>query len=102
MSSAKFYYEGGHGNIVDESGQPEPMDYIINEKEHVLETLTTHTQYLAKMPDEVAPAPKNNEAMRDEQPAATDPLKKKRLFRSRLIERMETYCRKAIIRFQGC
>ncbi|ORE12340.1 hypothetical protein BCV71DRAFT_159229, partial [Rhizopus microsporus] len=32
-------YEDGHGNVVDENGGPEPIEYII-------ETITTHTDYL--------------------------------------------------------
>ncbi|KAL1936279.1 hypothetical protein VTP01DRAFT_413 [Rhizomucor pusillus] len=50
--SAQFSYEGGQGNIVDENGRPEPMDYIIDQGQFALETISSHTQYLQKKPAE--------------------------------------------------
>ncbi|KAG1472386.1 hypothetical protein G6F56_001571 [Rhizopus delemar] len=39
-----FLYEDGHGNVIDENGGPEHMDYIIDQNE--FETIGTHTEYL--------------------------------------------------------
>ncbi|KAG0755293.1 hypothetical protein G6F57_010065 [Rhizopus arrhizus] len=44
--STIFLYEDGHGNVVDEKGGPEHMDYIVDENEFVVETLTTHSEYM--------------------------------------------------------
>ncbi|KAG1183129.1 hypothetical protein G6F36_008671 [Rhizopus arrhizus] len=44
--STIFLYEDGHGNVVDENGGPEPMDYIVDENEFVVETLATHSEYM--------------------------------------------------------
>ncbi|KAG0738552.1 hypothetical protein G6F57_002832 [Rhizopus arrhizus] len=44
--STKFLYEDGHGNVVDENGGPEPMDYIVDQEEFIVETIATHTDYL--------------------------------------------------------
>ncbi|KAG1447277.1 hypothetical protein G6F46_011016 [Rhizopus delemar] len=44
--STIFLYEDGHGNVVDEKGGPEPMDYIVDENEFVVETLATHSEYM--------------------------------------------------------
>ncbi|CEG66918.1 hypothetical protein RMATCC62417_03417 [Rhizopus microsporus] len=38
------------GSVVDEYGRPEPMDYIVDEEQFRLETLGSHTQYLAQRP----------------------------------------------------
>lgn len=51
--STIFLYEDGHGNVVDESGGPEPMDYIVDQNEFIIETIATHTKYLkAAVPNE--------------------------------------------------
>ncbi|ORE09008.1 hypothetical protein BCV72DRAFT_321672 [Rhizopus microsporus var. microsporus] len=44
--SFQIFYEDGHGNVVDEHGRPDPMDYIIDEARYALETVSSHTQYL--------------------------------------------------------
>ncbi|KAG1047318.1 hypothetical protein G6F43_010227 [Rhizopus delemar] len=44
--STIFLYEDGHGNVIDENGGPEPMDYIVDQNEFIVETLATHTEYL--------------------------------------------------------
>ncbi|KAI8990861.1 hypothetical protein BDF20DRAFT_804386, partial [Mycotypha africana] len=44
--SAIFLFEDGHGNVVDENGGPEPMDYIVDQNEFVVETIATHADYL--------------------------------------------------------
>ncbi|CEG63160.1 hypothetical protein RMATCC62417_00352 [Rhizopus microsporus] len=41
-----FLYEDGCGNVVDENGRPEPMDYIIDQSEFIVETIATHSEYL--------------------------------------------------------
>ncbi|KAG1271433.1 hypothetical protein G6F66_013579 [Rhizopus arrhizus] len=46
----QFLYENGEGSVVDEYGRPEPMDYIVDEEQFRLETLSSHTQYLAQRP----------------------------------------------------
>ncbi|KAI8391552.1 uncharacterized protein BYT42DRAFT_597048 [Radiomyces spectabilis] len=33
-----FLFEDGHGNVVDENGGPEPMEYIVDQDEFVLST----------------------------------------------------------------
>ncbi|CEP11627.1 hypothetical protein [Parasitella parasitica] len=43
-------FEDGHGNVVDENGGPEPMDYIVDENELIVETIATHTEYLNDAP----------------------------------------------------
>ncbi|KAG1452272.1 hypothetical protein G6F55_008764 [Rhizopus delemar] len=48
----QFLFENGQGSVVDEYGRPEPMDYIVDEEQFRLETLSSHTQYLAQMPQE--------------------------------------------------
>ncbi|KAI8982367.1 hypothetical protein BDF20DRAFT_817564 [Mycotypha africana] len=44
--STVFLYEDGHGNVIDENGGPEPMDYIVDQNELIVETIATHTEYL--------------------------------------------------------
>ncbi|KAL1930688.1 hypothetical protein VTP01DRAFT_10850 [Rhizomucor pusillus] len=44
--SIQFFYEDGQGNAVDEYGRPEPMDYVVDEEQYALETLSSYTQYL--------------------------------------------------------
>ncbi|CEG81604.1 hypothetical protein RMATCC62417_15786 [Rhizopus microsporus] len=44
--STIFLYEVGYGNVVDENGSPEPMDYIVDQNEFVVETIATHSEYL--------------------------------------------------------
>jgi transposase len=46
----QFLYENGKGSVVDEYGRPEPMDYIVDEEQFCLKTLSSHTQYLAQQP----------------------------------------------------
>jgi hypothetical protein len=46
----QFLFENGKGSVVDEYGRPEPMDYIVDEEQFRLETLGSHTQYLAQRP----------------------------------------------------
>ncbi|KAI8880904.1 hypothetical protein K501DRAFT_324753 [Backusella circina FSU 941] len=36
--STIFLYEDGHGNVIDENGGPEPMDYIVDQNEFIVET----------------------------------------------------------------
>ena len=50
--SAQFLYEDGQGNVVDENGRPEPMDYIVDQEHFALGTISPHTQYLQKKPAE--------------------------------------------------
>ncbi|KAG1057201.1 hypothetical protein G6F43_000955 [Rhizopus delemar] len=45
-----FLFENGKGSVVDEYGRPKPMDYIVNEEQSRLETLSSHTKYLAQLP----------------------------------------------------
>ena len=44
--STIFLYEDGHGNVIDENGGPEFMDYIVDQNEFIVETIATHTEYL--------------------------------------------------------
>ncbi|KAL1931697.1 hypothetical protein VTP01DRAFT_9840 [Rhizomucor pusillus] len=53
----RFFYEEGQGNVVDEYGRPEPMDYLVDEETYVLETVSSHTQYLCNMPRETGREP---------------------------------------------
>ncbi|CEP19673.1 hypothetical protein [Parasitella parasitica] len=46
----QFLYENEKGSAVDEYGRSEPMDYIVDEEQFRLETLSSHTQYLAQRP----------------------------------------------------
>ncbi|KAG1177328.1 hypothetical protein G6F70_006361 [Rhizopus microsporus] len=62
----QFLFENGKGSVVDEYGRPEPMDYIVDEEQFRLETLTSHTQYLAQLPLE---SEKEVEAMQVEKRA---------------------------------
>lgn len=41
-----FLDEDGYGNVVDENDSPEPMDYIVNQNEFIVETVATHTEYM--------------------------------------------------------
>lgn len=50
--STQFFYEDGRGNVVDENGRPELMDYIVDQEQFALETISSHTQYLLTMPFE--------------------------------------------------
>jgi hypothetical protein len=47
--SIQFLYEDGKGTVVDEYGRPEPMDYIVDEEQYRLETLSSYAQYLSKL-----------------------------------------------------
>ncbi|KAL1934234.1 hypothetical protein VTP01DRAFT_6416 [Rhizomucor pusillus] len=44
--SIQIFYKDGQGNVVDEHGRPEPMDYIVDEEVYALQTVSSHTQYL--------------------------------------------------------
>ncbi|KAI7905967.1 uncharacterized protein BX663DRAFT_498307 [Cokeromyces recurvatus] len=44
--STLFLYEDGYGNGVDENGGPELMDYIVDQNEFIVETMTAHSEYL--------------------------------------------------------
>ncbi|KAI7861424.1 hypothetical protein BDF14DRAFT_1738723 [Spinellus fusiger] len=44
--STIFLYEDGHGNVIDEKGDPEPMDSIVDQNEFIVEIIATHTEYL--------------------------------------------------------
>ncbi|KAG0176633.1 hypothetical protein DFQ29_005880 [Apophysomyces sp. BC1021] len=46
MSLANQNQFHGHGDVVDENGGPEPMDYIVDQNEFIVETIATHTDYL--------------------------------------------------------
>ncbi|KAG1474144.1 hypothetical protein G6F56_000524 [Rhizopus delemar] len=39
-------YEDGHGNVVDENGGLEPMEYIVDQNEFIVEIVAIHTDYL--------------------------------------------------------
>ncbi|KAG1474790.1 hypothetical protein G6F56_000141 [Rhizopus delemar] len=47
--STIFLYEDEHGNVIDENGGPEPMHYIVDKNEFIVETITTHTEYLGNV-----------------------------------------------------
>ena len=44
--STLFLYEDGHGNVIDENGSSEPMDYVVDQNEFIVEIIATHTDYL--------------------------------------------------------
>ncbi|KAG1145957.1 hypothetical protein G6F37_008498 [Rhizopus arrhizus] len=44
--STIFLYEDGCGNVVDENGGPESMDYIVDQNEFIVETIATHSEHL--------------------------------------------------------
>ncbi|KAG1057423.1 hypothetical protein G6F43_000731 [Rhizopus delemar] len=44
--STIFLYEDEYGNVIDENGGPEPMDYIVDQNEFIVETIAIHTEYL--------------------------------------------------------
>ncbi|KAG1467031.1 hypothetical protein G6F55_000108 [Rhizopus delemar] len=44
--STIFLYEDGYGNVIDENGGPEPMDYIVDQNEFIVENIATRTEYL--------------------------------------------------------
>jgi hypothetical protein len=41
-----FLYEDGNGNVVEENGGPEPIEYIVDKNESIVETIATRTDYL--------------------------------------------------------
>lgn len=41
-----FLNEDKNGNAIDENDGPEPIDYIVDQNEFVVETIATHTEYL--------------------------------------------------------
>ncbi|CEG76479.1 hypothetical protein RMATCC62417_11375 [Rhizopus microsporus] len=45
----QFLFENEKGFVVDEYGRPKPMDYIVDEEQFRLETVSSHTQYLAQL-----------------------------------------------------
>ncbi|KAI8390355.1 hypothetical protein BD560DRAFT_442893 [Blakeslea trispora] len=47
--STIFLYEDGYGNVIDENSGPEPMDYIVDGNEFIVETVATHTEYLGEV-----------------------------------------------------
>lgn len=46
----QFLFKNGKDSVVDEYSRPKPMDYIVYEKQFRLEMLSSHTQYLARLP----------------------------------------------------
>jgi hypothetical protein len=48
--SIQFLYGDGKGTIVDEYGRPEPMDYIVDEEQYVLQIVSSFTQHLSNLP----------------------------------------------------
>ncbi|KAL1929533.1 hypothetical protein VTP01DRAFT_1671 [Rhizomucor pusillus] len=44
--STIFLFEDEHGNVIDENGGPEPMEYIVDQDEFVVEAIATHSEYL--------------------------------------------------------
>lgn len=50
--NVQFFYEDGQGTVVDEHGRPEPMDYVVDEEQYALETVSSYTQYLRNTPRE--------------------------------------------------
>ncbi|ORE13549.1 hypothetical protein BCV71DRAFT_294151 [Rhizopus microsporus] len=48
--STIFLFEDGHGNVVDENGGPEPMEYIVDQNKFIVEPIATHSEYLKNMP----------------------------------------------------
>jgi hypothetical protein len=50
--SIQFLYEDGKGAVVDENGKPEPMDYIVDDEQYRLETLSSYTRYLSTLPQQ--------------------------------------------------
>lgn len=50
--SIQFLYKDGEEAAVDECGRPEPMDYVVDEKQYRLETLSPYTQCLTKLSQE--------------------------------------------------
>ncbi|KAG0739997.1 hypothetical protein G6F16_009761 [Rhizopus arrhizus] len=61
-------YENGKGSVVDEYGRPEPMDYIVDEEQFCLETLSSHTHYLAQQPLEGDKATESMQVEEDVKP----------------------------------
>ncbi|ORE09951.1 hypothetical protein BCV72DRAFT_316834, partial [Rhizopus microsporus var. microsporus] len=50
IMNVQFLFENGKGSVVDEYGRHELMDYIVDEEQFRLGTLSFHTQYLAQLP----------------------------------------------------
>jgi hypothetical protein len=46
----QFLCENGKGSVIEEYSRPESVDYIVDEEQFRLETLSSHTQYLAQLP----------------------------------------------------
>jgi hypothetical protein len=46
------FYKNGKGFVIEEYGRPELMDYIVDEDQFRLETLSSHVQHLAQKPPE--------------------------------------------------
>ncbi|KAI9032766.1 hypothetical protein CLU79DRAFT_692771, partial [Phycomyces nitens] len=41
-----FLYKYGHGNVIDENGGPEHLDYIVDQIEFIVVTIAAHTEDL--------------------------------------------------------
>ncbi|KAG1549865.1 hypothetical protein G6F46_002733 [Rhizopus delemar] len=68
IMNIQFLYENEKGSVVDEYGRPEPMDYIVDEEQFRLETLSSHTQYLAQLPLENEKAIEAMQMEKEEKP----------------------------------
>ncbi|CEI92364.1 hypothetical protein RMCBS344292_06625 [Rhizopus microsporus] len=44
--STIFLFEDGHRNVIDENGGLEPIEYIVDQDEFVVEAIATHNEYL--------------------------------------------------------
>lgn len=47
--STIFLFEDGHRNVIDENGGLEPIEYIVDQDEFVVEAIATHSEYLKKV-----------------------------------------------------
>ncbi|KAI8349950.1 hypothetical protein EDC96DRAFT_554625 [Choanephora cucurbitarum] len=43
-------FEDGHGNVFDENGGPESMEYIVDQNELIVDLLVIHSEHLKSMP----------------------------------------------------
>jgi hypothetical protein len=64
----QLLYENGKGSVVDEYGRPEPMDYMVDEEQFCLETLSSHIQYLTQQPLEGSKAAESMQVEEDVKP----------------------------------
>ncbi|KAG1441416.1 hypothetical protein G6F56_011493 [Rhizopus delemar] len=44
--STILLYEDGCGNVVDENGGLEPLDYTVDQNEFIVEMIAIHSEYL--------------------------------------------------------